>query len=159
RRWTSCPRRFSSRPRMPTEVSFENDLTRRTFIASAARRNRRMLAGNSRHGMGWQGKKVLVTGAGGFIGSHLTERLVELGAETRALVRYHSMNRWGWLEESPALRHVQVIPGDVRDSDVLDAATEDVEVVFHLAALIAIPYSYRAPEAYVKTNVEGTMNV
>ena len=107
----------------------------------------------------WSGRRVLVTGAGGFIGSHLTERLVELGAAVRALVEYNSLGSWGWLDESPAKRDVEVVLGDVRDRDSVRAAAEGVEVVFHLAALIAIPYSYEAPESYVQTNVIGTLNV
>jgi dTDP-glucose 4,6-dehydratase len=102
---------------------------------------------------------VLVTGAGGFIGSHLTERLVELGASTRALVEYNSLGSWGWLDESPARRDVEVVLGDVRDYDSVRAAAEGAEAVFHLAALIAIPYSYEAPHSYVQTNVIGTLNV
>ncbi len=109
--------------------------------------------------MNWRGKRVLVTGAGGFIGSHLTERMVELGAEVRALVHYNAQGSWGWLDHSPASGQVQVIAGDIRDRDMLDEAMRGREVVFHLAALIAIPYSYRAPLSYVRTNVEGTLNV
>jgi len=107
----------------------------------------------------WSGKKALVTGAGGFIGSHLVERLVELGADARALVHYNSNGRWGWLDESPYKDDVKVFAGDVRDPDSLQHAFEGVEVVFHLAALIAIPYSYHAPLSYVRTNVEGTLNI
>lgn len=109
--------------------------------------------------MNWSGKKALVTGAGGFIGSHLVERLVELGAETRALVHYNSNGSWGWLDQSPHKDNVQVFAGDVRDPDSLRQAIEGVEVIFHLAALIAIPYSYHAPLSYVRTNVEGTLNI
>ncbi len=108
---------------------------------------------------GWSGRRVLVTGAGGFIGSHLTERLVELGAEVRALVEYNSLGSWGWLDESPVKGEVEVVLGDVRDRDSARAAAEGAEVVFHLAALIAIPYSYEAPYSYVQTNVVGTLNV
>jgi NAD dependent epimerase/dehydratase len=104
-------------------------------------------------------RSVLVTGAGGFIGSHLAERLVALGARTRALVRYNSSNSWGWLDRSPAKDSIEVILGDVRDSDTIRDAMRGVDTVFHLAALIAIPYSYRAPLSYVRTNVEGTLNV
>jgi len=107
----------------------------------------------------WSGKKALVTGAGGFIGSHLVERLVELGADARALVHYNSNGSWGWLDESPYKDEAKVIAGDVRDPDSLQQAFEGVEVVFHLAALIAIPYSYQAPLSYVRTNVEGTLNI
>ncbi len=107
----------------------------------------------------WRGRRVLVTGAGGFIGSHLAERLAQAGARTRALVRYTAAGTWGWLEESPAREELDVVAGDVRDRDTLQRAVEGVEVVFHLAALIGIPYSYHAPESYVRTNVEGTLNV
>jgi NAD dependent epimerase/dehydratase len=107
----------------------------------------------------WSGKKALVTGAGGFIGSHLVERLVELGAEARALVHYNSNGSWGWLDQSPHKDNVQVFAGDIRDPDSLRQAIEGVEVIFHLAALIAIPYSYQAPLSYVRTNVEGTLNI
>jgi len=109
--------------------------------------------------MNWSDKKVLVTGAGGFIGSHLTERLVELGAQTRAFVRYSSTGSWGWLDQSPLKNDVEVVLGDIRDQDTVTHALDGVDVVFHLAALIAIPYSYQAPLSYVRTNVEGTLNV
>jgi dTDP-glucose 4,6-dehydratase len=109
--------------------------------------------------LNWQNKKVLVTGAGGFIGSHLTERLVELGASTRALVHYNSAGSWGWLDHSPLKDEVEVIPGDICDRDSMARATDGIEIVFHLAALIAIPYSYHAPLSYIRTNVEGTLNV
>jgi NAD dependent epimerase/dehydratase len=107
----------------------------------------------------WSKKRVLITGAGGFIGSHLTERLVELGAETHAFVRYNSLGSWGWLDQSPLKNEFQVTLGDIRDQDILSRALTNVDVVFHLAALIAIPYSYHAPLSYVRTNVEGTLNV
>ena len=109
--------------------------------------------------MNWNDKKVLVTGAGGFIGSHLTERLVELGAKTRAFVRYGSGGSWGWLDHSPLKNDVEVVLGDIRDQDTVAHALNQIDVVFHLAALIAIPYSYQAPLSYVRTNVEGTLNV
>lgn len=109
--------------------------------------------------MSWKGKRVLVTGAGGFIGSHLTERLMQLGATTRAMVHYNALGTWGWLDESPVLSDTQVFAGDICDRDSVHRAMEGVEVVFHLAALIAIPYSYLAPASYVRTNVEGTLNV
>ncbi|MGO9571945.1 MAG: SDR family NAD(P)-dependent oxidoreductase [Desulfomonilaceae bacterium] len=104
-------------------------------------------------------RSVLVTGAGGFIGSHLAERLTALGARTRALIRYNSSNSWGWLDSSPAKDSIEVILGDVRDRDTVRDAVRGVDTVFHLAALIAIPYSYRAPISYVQTNVEGTLNL
>jgi NAD dependent epimerase/dehydratase len=107
----------------------------------------------------WTGRRVLVTGAGGFIGSHLCERLVELGADVRALVEYNSLGSWGWLDDSPVRSELEVVLGDVRDRDSAVAAAAGTEVVFHLAALIAIPYSYDAPAAYVETNVLGTLNV
>jgi len=102
---------------------------------------------------------VLVTGAGGFIGSHLTERLVSLGARTRALIRYNSTNSWGWLGESPAVNDVEVTLGDICDRNSIRDAIRGVDIIFHLAALIAIPFSYRAPFSYIRTNIEGTLNV
>ena len=109
--------------------------------------------------MDWTNRSVLVTGAGGFIGSHLTERLVALGARTRALVHYNSLGRWGWLDESPSRGEVEVVAGDITDRESLRRVMDGVEFVFHLAALIGIPYSYLAPASYVRTNVEGTLNV
>lgn len=105
------------------------------------------------------GKRVLVTGAGGFIGSHLTERLTQVGASTRALVHYNAQGSAGWLDQSPLRRDVEVMAGDITDRDSVRQAMKGIEVVFHLAALIAIPYSYNAPASYVRTNVEGTLNV
>jgi NAD dependent epimerase/dehydratase len=107
----------------------------------------------------WKGKQVLVTGAGGFIGSHLAERLVEEGARVRALVHYNSLGSWGWLQDAPRRGDMDVRAGDIVDRDGVQHAMEGVECVFHLAALIGIPYSYHAPEAYVRTNVVGTLNV
>lgn len=104
-------------------------------------------------------KKILITGAGGFIGSHLTERCVELGYEVKAFLRYNSKNNWGWLENSPAKKGIEVIAGDIRDFDSVSKAMKGCEEVFHLAALIGIPYSYVSPLAYIRTNVEGTYNV
>ena len=109
--------------------------------------------------MDWHAQTVLVTGAGGFIGSHLTERLVTLGARVRALVRYNSSNAWGWLDHSPVKQNIEVMLGDICDPECMWQAIQGVDMVFHLAALIAIPYSYQAPRAYVRTNVEGTLNV
>lgn len=109
--------------------------------------------------MNWVGKKVLVTGAGGFIGSHLTERLVNLGATTRAMVRYDSQGTWGWLDESPLRKDIECVAGDICDRDTINRAIDGAEIVFHLASLIAIPYSYHAPASYVRTNVEGTLNI
>jgi NAD dependent epimerase/dehydratase len=108
---------------------------------------------------GVKDQSVLVTGAGGFIGSHLAERLVQLGAKTRVLVHYRGNGSWGWLDESPLRNEMQVIAGDVRDRDVVAEAMKGVSVVFHLAALIGIPYSYHAPSSYVDTNIGGTLNV
>ena len=109
--------------------------------------------------MDWTGKRVLVTGAGGFIGSHLTERLVVLGADTRALVHYRGDGSRGWLDHSAFGDSLQIFAGDIRDRDIVAAAMREADVVFHLAALIAIPYSYQAPMSYVRTNVEGTVVV
>jgi NAD dependent epimerase/dehydratase len=102
---------------------------------------------------------VLVTGAAGFIGSHLTELLVEQGYRVRALVHYNSRNDWGWLEDSPVAKDIEVVLGDVRDYDAIYRAMQGCHAVFHLAALIGIPFSYEAPLSYVRTNVEGTYNV
>jgi len=107
----------------------------------------------------WSGKRVLVTGAGGFIGSHLAEQLARLGAKTRALVRYTSTGSWGWLDESELKPDIEVVAGDLRDRDSVRRALDGVEQVFHLGALIAIPYSYHAPDSYVQTNALGTLNV
>lgn len=109
--------------------------------------------------MTWNNKTVLVTGGGGFIGSHLTERLVAEGAHTRALVRYTSSGTRGWLQGSTAESQVEFIYGDLRDRDSLRKAIKGVDAVFHLGALIAIPYSYDAPQSYVETNIVGTLNV
>src|SRR3954447_12736891 len=111
------------------------------------------------HGTSWTGRTVLVTGAAGFIGSHLAEELVRRGADVRAFVRYTSAGRWGWLDDSDLAAEMEVHAGDIRDPETLAPAMAGVEVVFHLAALIAIPYSYVTPLAYVRTNVEGTTNV
>ncbi|MHC4445983.1 MAG: GDP-mannose 4,6-dehydratase [Planctomycetota bacterium] len=109
--------------------------------------------------MNLRGKRVLVTGAGGFIGSHLTERLAEVGANVRALVHYNALGTLGWLDNSPIVKDIEVIAGDVCDRDSVRRAVEGVGIVFHLAALIGIPYSYHAPTSYVRTNIEGTINV
>ena len=109
--------------------------------------------------MDWEQKTVLVSGAGGFIGSHLVERLVDLGASTKALVRYNSAGSHGRLDRSSVKDSVTLIAGDIRDSHGLREALQGVDMDFHLAALISIPYSYRNPRAYVRTNVEGTLNV
>jgi len=106
-----------------------------------------------------EGKKVLVTGADGFIGSHLTEMLLEKGCKVRALSYYNSFNYWGWLEELPQSERLEVVSGDIRDPHFVDELVKDVDVVFHLAALIAIPFSYRAPDSYIDTNIKGTLNI
>lgn len=107
----------------------------------------------------WQGKQVLVTGADGFIGSHLVEELVKAGAKVRALAIYNSFNSWGWLDSSPLKNDIEVVTGDVRDPFLCQKITKDCHTVFHLAALIAIPYSYVAPNSYIETNVNGTLNI
>ncbi|MBX9853396.1 MAG: NAD-dependent 4,6-dehydratase LegB [Cytophagaceae bacterium] len=106
-------------------------------------------------------KKVLVTGADGFIGSHLVERLIDEGCTVRAFVYYNSFNSWGWLEQLPKekLSKIEIFQGDIRDGACVRKALMNMDVVFHLAALIAIPYSYYAPESYVDTNVKGTLNI
>ena len=105
------------------------------------------------------GSKVLITGADGFIGSHLAEMLVEAGASVRGLVYYNSFGSKGWLDNAPLAREMELISGDVRDGAQMQQLVKGVDVVFHLAALIAIPYSYRAAASYVQTNVEGTLNI
>jgi NAD dependent epimerase/dehydratase len=111
--------------------------------------------------MDLKGKRVLVTGADGFIGSHLTEHLVRSGIDVRAFVLYNSFNSWGWLDEADedVKRTLEVFSGDIRDPNGVRAAMKGCDVVFHLAALIAIPYSYHSPDTYVDTNVKGTLNV
>lgn len=106
-------------------------------------------------------KNVLVTGADGFIGSHLTELLVEKGYEVRAFAFYNSFNTWGWLDTLPTsiMDHVEVFTGDIRDPNGVREAMKGCEAVFHLAALIAIPFSYHSPDSYVDTNIKGTLNV
>lgn len=111
--------------------------------------------------MNISGKKVLITGADGFIGSHLTEALVARGAKVKAFVYYNSFNSWGWLDTLPKniLNEIEIFSGDVRDPNGVYTAMEGCEVVFHLAALIAIPYSYHSPDSYIDTNVKGTLNI
>jgi NAD dependent epimerase/dehydratase len=101
--------------------------------------------------------RLLVTGADGFIGSHLVEQLVAAGAQVRALSQYNSFNNWGWLEQVGCLNQIEVITGDIRDAHFCDELTRGIDIVFHLAALIPIPYSYLAPDSYVDTNVKGTL--
>ncbi len=103
--------------------------------------------------------KVLVTGADGFIGSHLTEMLLKQGHEVRALAMYNSFNNWGWLEDVPAQKSLQIVSGDIRDANLCHDLTQGMDLVYHLAALIAIPYSYKAPESFIDTNVKGTLNL
>lgn len=103
--------------------------------------------------------KVLVTGADGFIGSHLVEMLVARGFKVRALAQYNSFNAWGWLEDVACKNDIEVVCGDVRDPQFCRIITRDIDTVFHLAALIAIPYSYQAPDSYVDTNIRGTLNI
>jgi len=109
--------------------------------------------------MTWKNRRVLVTGAGGFIGSHLVEALVQRGACVRAFVHYNALGKNGWLDESGVRDAIEIHSGDIQDRDSVLAACRDIEVVFHLAALIGIPYSYHAPLSYVRTNAEGTLNV
>lgn len=111
--------------------------------------------------MAWTGRNVLVTGAGGFIASHLCERLVECGADVTALIHYSSRSDWGNLEflSPPHKSSLRVVAGNVEDADAMTTLLKGQDVVFHLAALIAIPYSYSAPASYIRTNVEGTYNV
>ena len=104
-------------------------------------------------------KKILITGADGFIGSHLTENLVTAGYDVKALSLYNSFNNWGWLEDISCKKEVEIISGDIRDPFLCDKLVSEVDVVFHLAALIAIPYSYTAPQSYVDTNIQGTLNI
>lgn len=109
----------------------------------------------------FKGKTILVTGADGFIGSHLTEELVRQGHKVRAFVLYNSFNSWGWLDQSPKeIRDsLEIFSGDIRDPHGVKEAMKGCDVVFHLAALIAIPYSYHSPDTYVDTNIKGTLNV
>lgn len=111
--------------------------------------------------MNWKEKNVLVTGAGGFIGSHLTEKLVELNANVKAFVRYNSRNDWGLIELLP--RHIkeriEVVPGDLKDPDAVYQTTKNIDIIFHLGSMIAIPYSYVHPRETIETNIIGTLNI
>lgn len=106
-------------------------------------------------------KKILVTGADGFIGSHLTEKLIDEGYQVKAFVYYNSFNSWGWLDTLPKekLYKIEIFSGDIRDPNGVRTAMKDVDIVFHLAALIAIPFSYHSPDSYIDTNIKGTLNV
>jgi NAD dependent epimerase/dehydratase len=104
-------------------------------------------------------KRVLVTGADGFIGSHLTEMLVKEGFEVRALSQYNSFNYWGWLEDIDCRHDIEIVTGDIRDPHYCKHLVKDIDIIYHLGALIAIPYSYTAPASYVDTNITGTLNI
>lgn len=106
-----------------------------------------------------ENQKIFITGADGFIGSHLTEMLVKRGTKVKALSYYNSFNYWGWLEDIDCLNDIEVLNGDVRDPCYCKRFIKDVDIIFHLAALIAIPYSYVAPDSYVDTNIKGTLNI
>lgn len=112
-------------------------------------------------GIDWSRNRLLVTGAGGFIGSHLAEHLVGLGAEVKAFVRYNSRNDWGLLELLPRekLNEIEIVMGDLRDSNAVHHAAKDVDIIFHLGSLVAIPYSYVHPREVIETNVMGTLNI
>ncbi len=109
--------------------------------------------------MNWKSTSVLITGAGGFIGSHLAEACVRTGAKTRAMVHYNSAGRRGWLDQSDLKDEMEIVASDIREVDSVRAALKGVDVVFHLAALIAIPYSYVSPSSYVSANIVGTLNI
>lgn len=106
-----------------------------------------------------QNKRILVTGADGFIGSHLTDMLAENGAKVKALSYYNSFNNWGWLEDIKHSKRVEILCGDIRDPHYCMEITKNVDIIFNLAALIAIPYSYVAPNSYIDTNINGALNI
>ena len=111
--------------------------------------------------MNLSNKKILITGADGFIGSHLVEKLVSLNYDVRALCLYNSFNSWGWIDhiDSNTKKNIEIILGDIRDPKSVDAACKDIDIVLHLASLIAIPHSYNSPYSYLETNAKGTMNI
>lgn len=109
--------------------------------------------------LNWNDKRVLVTGAGGFVASHLSERLIQEGARVRALVHYNALGKRGWLDYSQYAKDMDIVSGDITDRDCVNRVVKGTEIVFHLGALIAIPYSYQAPLSYIRTNVEGTVHV
>ncbi len=111
--------------------------------------------------MNLKNKKILITGADGFIGSHLVEALLHEGSHIRAFVFYNSFNSWGWLDTLPKekLKNIEVFSGDIRDSNGVRTAMKGIDVVFHLAALIGIPFSYHSPDSYIDTNIKGTLNI
>ena len=111
--------------------------------------------------MSFINKKILVTGADGFIGSHLVETLLDEGCNVKAFTYYNSFNSWGWLDTLPKekLDSVEIIAGDIRDPNGVRTAVKDIDIIFHLAALIAIPFSYHSPDSYIDTNIKGTLNV
>jgi NAD dependent epimerase/dehydratase len=123
--------------------------------------DRRLEEHNRELAMKTNSNRVLVTGASGFIGSHLSESLARAGNQVRAMVHYNFQNNWGWLENMPSdiMKNIEVFPADIADPFAVQKGVEGCDLVFHLAALIAIPYSYRAPASYVETNVKGTLNV
>jgi NAD dependent epimerase/dehydratase len=104
-------------------------------------------------------RKILVTGADGFIGSHLTELLLAKGYKVRGLAQYNSFNSWGWMEDIKPSENLEIVSGDIRDPQFCKSLTKNIDTVFHLAALIGIPYSYIAPDSYVETNIKGTLNM
>ena len=111
--------------------------------------------------MNLKDKKILVTGADGFIGSHLVEAILDEGCSVKAFVFYNSFNTWGWLDTLPKekLKDIEIFSGDVRDANGVRTAAKGIDVIFHLAALIGIPFSYHSPDSYIDTNIKGTLNI